>query len=106
MSDDQKKSSADRAVREREEAISRLLSALPYLRYAAEKAKEIGKPALSIISKAPAGGGKVVASFDISFLDDVAAAIGAPPDTEEQEAKAAALEFLDTHGLAVRGRDE
>jgi hypothetical protein len=83
----------------KEEAKSRMLSVLPYIRYAVEQAKKEGDPKLGILAVEPGGAGQVIARFGVEFLEDVALLLDAPPQTEEDNRNAIAQEFLDTLGL-------
>jgi hypothetical protein len=84
----------------KEEARKKILSIMAHLRHAGERAKEEGELHLGILAIKPGGGGRVVVQVAASeFMDDLALALDAPPDTEEEKLDAQAVAFLDQHGL-------
>jgi hypothetical protein len=78
-----------------EEARANLLNVLPHIRHAIDVAKAKGTAKLGILCEFPDGGGKVEARFEIEFLEDLAVAIGAPEQTEEDNQTAAARRLSD-----------
>lgn len=90
----------------KEEAIERLLTALPHFRHAAESAMLENSGAvlkLAIITVLPDKSGKVACQFDLGeFLKDLSLAIGenlTPEELAEKDLEARAERFLQVHGL-------
>lgn len=79
--------------------VDKLLLALPYLRCAVAEAKLTGQCRLGILANYPDGSGKVTASFDADFIDEIAALIDAPPQTEADNMRARAEQFIVRNGL-------
>jgi hypothetical protein len=84
----------------KEKARARLLEALPYFRHAANNAKEGGKIQLGILSVKDGKSGQIVARFDADdFFDDLALILDAPPQTKNDDMRAAAEALLQSFGL-------
>lgn len=83
-----------------DDARGRLLRLIPYLRYGVQKTAEMGKVELGFLATKPDGSGTVMMRLAADkFVEDLAAALDAPPQTEEDDAMAAAAMFLDHHGI-------
>ena len=80
---------------DRDEAKANILTILPYIRYAVSEAKKNGTPKLGILCEFPDGRGKIEASFDVEFLNDLAILVDAPAQTEEDNLTAAARQISD-----------
>jgi hypothetical protein len=88
-----------------EQARADLLGALPYFRNAVARAraKEMGQVKLGILCENPDGSGNIEMSFECdAFFDDLASVLGAPPQTDEDNGKAAALRFMQQHGFVSK----
>ena len=69
-----------------EEAKSKILSVIPFLRDAMAEAKAKGVPHIGILCVQPDGGGRVVAKFrGEEFVDDLCAAFGVSAENTEDE---------------------
>lgn len=87
-------------MKTKEEIRQDILGVIPFIRYAIKLAKAHGAPQLAIAANFPNGSGKIIASFDAQFLEDVASLADAPPYTEEDEIAAKAALLLDSMGLS------
>jgi hypothetical protein len=84
----------------KEEAKSRLLEWLPYIRNAAAEAKKNGEAMMGILCVYPDKSGKIEAQFEAdALLSDIAEVIDAPPQTTEDDIKAEAKKFIDVFGI-------
>lgn len=87
-----------------DQAKERLLLALPYLRNAVAQAKQkTGRAQIAVLATNPNGSGNLIARFEADeFFADLEAVLGAAAQTEEDDLKAEALQFLQLHGLKVQ----
>lgn len=84
----------------KEEAKSRLLEWLPYIRNAVTEAKKNGDAMMGILCVYPDKSGKIEAQFEAdALLSDIAEVIDAPPQTAEDDLNAAAKRFIDVFGI-------
>lgn len=89
------------------EARNRVLTALPYLRHAVQEAKAEGLVKLGVLALQEDGSGRIVMQFDSEdFFKDLESALGAPPQTAEDDAKAQALKFTHESGLQGQATNE
>lgn len=90
----------------KEEAIKKMLTALPYMRHAMAEAAKNGSPHIGILSVKPDGSGRVEAKFEApEFFKDLAVILDAPAQTEEDNLNAGALSILDRFGIRRDGVD-
>ena len=88
------------------EQVQRLREALPYLRNAVAEASASGVAQLAVVSTKPDGSGKLVCKFEcVEFMADLAAVVGAGPQTEDDDARAEARKFLQRNGIASTGQE-
>ena len=81
--------------------VQRLREALPYLRNAVAEASASGVAQLAVVSTKPDGSGNLVCKFEcVEFMADLAAVVGAGPQTEDDDARAEARKFLQRNGIA------
>lgn len=86
--------------------VQRLREALPYLRNAVAEASASGVAQLAVVSTKPDGSGKLVCKFEcVEFMADLAAVVGAGPQTEDDDARAEARKFLQRNGIASTGQE-
>lgn len=86
--------------------VQRLRKALPYLRNAVAEASASGVAQLAVVSTKPDGSGKLVCKFEcVEFMADLAAVVGAGPQTEDDDARAEARKFLQRNGIASTGQE-
>ena len=86
--------------------LQRLREALPYLRNAVAEASASGVAQLAVVSTKPDGSGKLVCKFEcVEFMADLAAVVGAGPQTEDDDARAEARKFLQRNGIASTGQE-
>jgi hypothetical protein len=88
------------------EAKERLVSAMPYFRNAANKAKMEGEFRLAVVSTNNDGSGRVLMQFAPGdFFEDLALVLGVPAQSAEADLKADALAFLHRHGLNLEAAE-
>lgn len=74
-----------------DEAKTRLLAALPHLRFAMAEAAKNGRAQVGILCLKPDRTGQIVAQFDApDFFNDLAEVLGAPPQSEDDNIEAVA----------------
>ena len=78
------------------DATVRLLEIIPHLRFAIQDANLTGMAKLGVISVKPDQTGRIVAQFEADFIEDLALVLDVPPQSDEDNADAAALKFV-TH---------
>jgi hypothetical protein len=69
-----------------EEAKTKMLAVIPFLRDAMAQAKEEGEPAIGILATKPDGAGRIIAHFRAAeFVDDLCDVLGVPKENTEDE---------------------
>lgn len=87
------KKTKEQAIRDLRAVISHLRLAI---RTAKEKCGQDGLVAVSIVAMRLDGTGEVTCAMRApEFAEDIALALGLPADTEDEEAEARAIQFLD-----------
>jgi hypothetical protein len=82
------------------EARSRLLEIVKYLRYAERDGASQGALKLGVLAVKPSGVGQIICELDMGpFVADLATVLDAPVETTEDIKDASALAFLNKLGL-------
>jgi hypothetical protein len=83
-----------------EQAKQDLLAALPHFRYSTAEAKKNGAVKLGILCEYQDGTKKLEVSFACDeFFEDLALVLGAPAQSQEDNLKASARQFVQQHGI-------